>query len=60
MLYKDAKKCRQSPLDKASKYVENASKVAGTVASAYNLGKMIYQGYQTVAPIVAPIVAGLL
>jgi hypothetical protein len=53
MLYKDAKKCRQSPLEKASKYVENASRMAGTIASAYNLGKMIYQGVQTVAPIVA-------
>ena len=53
MLYKDAKKCRQNPLEKASKYVENANRLAGTVASAYNLGKMIYQGYQTVAPIVA-------
>ena len=56
MLYKDAKKCRQSPLEKASGYIENASRIAGTVASAYNLGKMIYQGYQAVAPIAAALV----
>jgi len=53
MLFKDAKKTRQSPFEKAGKYLENANRMAGTVASAYNLGKMIYQGVQTVAPIVA-------
>jgi len=53
MLYKDARKGRQSPLEKAASYAENAARFAGTVKSIYDTGKMIYQGVQTVAPIVA-------
>ncbi len=50
MLYKQAKKCRQSPLEKATHYAENAARFVGTVKSIYDIGKTVYSGIQAVAP----------
>ena len=50
MLNKSAKKCRQSPLQKAASYAENAARLAGTVKSIYDTSKMVYGAVQTAAP----------
>ena len=50
MLNKAAKKCRQSPLQKAASYAENAARLAGTVKSVYDTGKMVYGAVQAAAP----------
>ena len=50
MLNKQAKKCRQSPLQKAASYAENAARLAGTVKSIYDTGKMVYGAVQAAAP----------
>jgi len=36
MLHREAKACRQSPLDKAAKWGENALRVIGTAKGIYD------------------------
>ena len=50
MFNKHARKCRQSPLQKATSYAENAARLAGTVKSIYDTSKMVYGAVQTAAP----------
>ena len=50
MLYKEAKMCRQSPLDKAAKFGENALREIGTARGLYEAGKTVYGAAQAVAP----------
>ena len=47
---KQALQCRQSPLQKAMGYAENALKVVGTVKGLYDTGKQIYEIGKTMAP----------
>jgi len=49
---KAALKCRQSPLEKAMQYGENALRVVGTVKGIYEAGKQIYDIGKAVAPAV--------
>jgi hypothetical protein len=50
MLHREAKACRQSPLDKAAKWGENALRVIGTAKSIYDAGKTVYNFAQAAAP----------
>lgn len=50
MFYKHAKHSRQSALQKFAGYAENASRLAGTVKTIYDVGKLVYGAVQTVAP----------
>ena len=59
MLNKQAKKSRQSPLQKAASYAENAARLAGAVKSIYDTGKMIYGAARAVAPYAQAAVAML-
>ena len=52
MYLKEAQKCRQSPLQKAASYGENALRVLGTVKSIYETGKAVYGAAQVAAPYV--------
>ena len=47
---KYALKCRQSPLQKAMTFGENALRVMGTVKNLYDTGKQVYEIGQSVAP----------
>jgi hypothetical protein len=49
---KAALKCRQSPLQKAMGYAENALKIVGTVKGIYETGKELYNIGKAVAPAV--------
>ena len=55
MLYKDAKQTRQSPLQKAMAFGEDVAKFAGVAKTLWDTGKMVYQGVQSAAPIVAAL-----
>jgi hypothetical protein len=44
---------RQSPLQKAAVWGENAVKVLGSVKTAYDVGKSIYSAAQVIAPYAA-------
>jgi hypothetical protein len=44
---------RQSPLQKAATWGENAVRVLATAKTAYDTGKAIYSAAQTVAPYAA-------
>ena len=48
---KAALKCRQSPLQKAVDYTENALRVVGTVKGIYETGKQIYEIGRGLAPV---------
>ena len=50
---KYALKCKQSPLQKAMTFGENALRVMGTVKGLYDSGKQIYEIRQSVAPVVS-------
>ena len=52
---KGALKCRQSPLQKAISYGENALKVVGSIKGAYEFGKEAYGLGQSIYSTVAPI-----
>ena len=48
---KIALSCRQSPLQKAMSYTENALKVVGTIKGIYDTGKQIYDFGKAAAPV---------
>jgi hypothetical protein len=50
MLHREAKACRQSPLDKAAKWGEGALRILGTAKGIYDAGKTIYNVAQAAAP----------
>ena len=53
MLYKDATKSRQSPLQKAIGWGESAARFVGTAKSIYDAGKTVVGAVQAVAPYVS-------
>ena len=66
MLNKAAKASRQSPMQKAVAFGENALRIIGGVKGAWEAGKavaeagrVVYQGVQTVAPYAQAAVAML-
>jgi hypothetical protein len=50
MLHREAKACRQSPLDKAAKWGEGALRILGTAKGIYDAGKSVYNFAQAAAP----------
>ena len=48
MLYKEATRSRQSPLQKAVAWGEGAARFVGTVKGIYDTGKSIYDAGRTV------------
>ncbi len=50
MILKDAKKTRQSPMQKAASWGETALRVIGTGRAIWDAGKTVYSGIQAVAP----------
>ncbi len=50
MLYKEAKRTRQTPLQKAICYGEDALKVIGTGRAIYDAGKTVWGAAQAIAP----------
>ena len=50
MLHREAKACRQSPLDKAAKWGEGALRILGTAKGIYDAGKTLYGVAQAAAP----------
>ncbi len=59
MLYKEAKKSRQSPLQKAIGYGEDALKVIGTGRALWDAGKTVWGAAQAVAPYARTAIAML-
>lgn len=53
MYNKAAIKCRQSPLQKAAEYGENALRVIGTAKSIYDAGRTVYSAAQAAGPYLA-------
>lgn len=60
MLLKEAKACRQSPLEKAAKWGENALRVLGTAKGIYDAGRTVYNFAQAAAPYAQAAAAALL
>ncbi len=50
MLIKDAKKTRQSPMQKAISFGEGALRLVGTGKAIWDAGKTVYSAAQAVAP----------
>ena len=50
MILKDAKKTRQSPMQKAASWGETALRVIGTGRAIWDAGKTVYSGIQAIAP----------
>jgi acetyl/propionyl-CoA carboxylase alpha subunit len=59
MIIKGARQSRQSPLQKAANWGENALRVIGTAKSIYDTGQAIYAAGQVAAPYVAAAVSFL-
>ncbi len=59
MLYKEAKKTRQSPLQKAVGYGEDALKIIGTGRALWDAGKTVWGAAQAVAPYAQAAIAML-
>ncbi len=59
MLYKEAKRTRQSPLQKAIGYGEDALKVIGTGRALWDAGKTVWGAAQAVAPYAQAAIAAL-
>ena len=57
---KEALKTRQSPMQKAVVFGENALKVVGTVKGVYDFGKEMYNTAQAAAPYVESAVGLML
>ena len=53
------KHCRQSPLEKATHWGENALKIIGGARGIYEAGKTVYGAYQAAAPYVSGAMAML-
>ena len=52
MLFKEAKRTRQSPMQKAAGFGEGVLRCIGTVRTLYDAGKTVYGAAQAVAPYV--------
>ena len=52
MFHKEAKLTRQSPLQKATAWGENALRVVGTAKSIWDAGKTVYAAGQSIMPYV--------
>ena len=50
-----ALKSRQSPLQKAMSFGENALKIAGSIKGAYEFGRQAYDFAQYIAPIASSL-----
>ena len=50
MLYKEAKRTRQTPMQKAASWGENALRIVGTGRAIWDAGKTVYSGIQAIAP----------
>ena len=50
MLQREAKACRQSPLDKAAKWGESAMRLIGGAKGIYDAGRTVYNFAQAAAP----------
>ena len=59
MLYKEAKKSRQTPLQKAVGYGEDALKIIGTGRALWDAGKTVWGAAQAVAPYAQAAIAML-
>ena len=59
MLYKESKRTRQSPLQKAIGYGEDALKVIGTGRAIYDAGRTVWGAAQAVAPYAQAAIAML-
>ena len=57
---KQALMTRQTPMQKALSFGENALKVVGTVKGVYDFGKEVYNTAQTVAPFIESAAALML
>ena len=57
---KQALTTRQSPMQKALMFGENALKVVGTVKGVYDFGKEVYKTAQTVSPFIESAAALML
>ena len=57
---KQALMTRQSPMQKALTFGENALKVVGTVKGVYDFGKEVYNVAQTVSPFIESAAALML
>ena len=59
MLYKESKRTRQSPLQKAIGYGEEALRVIGTGRAIYDAGRTVWGAAQAVAPYAQAAIAML-
>ena len=59
MLYKESKRTRQSPLQKAIGYGEEALRVIGTGRALYDAGRTVWGAAQAVAPYAQAAIAML-
>ena len=57
---KQALMTRQSPMQKALTFGENALKIIGTVKGVYDFGKEVYNAAQTVSPFIESAAALML
>ena len=59
MLYKEAKRTRQSPMQKAASWGENALRIVGTGRALWDAGKTVWGAAQAVAPYAQAAIAML-
>ncbi len=59
MLFRESKKSRQSPLQKAVGYGEDALKIIGTGRALWDAGKTVWGAAQAVAPYAQAAIAML-
>ncbi len=59
MLYKEAKRTRQTPMQKAASWGENALRIVGTGRAIWDAGKTVWGAAQAVAPIAQAAIAML-
>ena len=59
MLFRESKKTRQSPLQKAVGYGEDALKIIGTGRALWDAGKTVWGAAQAVAPYAQAAIAML-
>ena len=52
MIFKDARKIRQTPMQKAAGFGEGALRVIGTARALWDAGKTVYGAAQAAAPYV--------
>ena len=59
MLYKEAKRTRQTPMQKAASWGEKALRIVGTGRAIWDAGKTVWGAAQAVAPYVQNAIAML-